>query len=112
MTRRSDQHERNVKYGRQHRNARARAMARFVDGQPCVRCGAPLHTHDAMDLDHDDDGGYRGLAHHRCNRSAGGRIGAAVTAARYFGKTTTSTLCQRCHNAACRRPDGHVSRCW
>lgn len=58
-------------YGTQHNRAREQAHRDFIDGQPCARCGDPLHTGDAMDLDHTDDRtGYLGLSHAACNRSA------------------------------------------
>lgn len=61
-------------YGSGHQQARARALAGMQDGQPCTRCGAPMWRAQAkhLDLDHDDRRtGYLGLAHRRCNRSAG-----------------------------------------
>lgn len=63
-------------YGGRHQATR-RAMLPGAEGQPCSRCGQPMHQWQALDLDHTDDrGGYRGFSHARCNRSAGGRIGA------------------------------------
>lgn len=63
-----------------HRRARAAALSRLYDGQPCVRCGGPMYRADArlLDLDHTDDrSGYRGLAHRTCNRRAGQAVGVA-----------------------------------
>ena len=107
----------NIKYGRKHREIRAQALRAFVDGQPCVRCGQGMSRSDEMDLDHSDDGKtYRGLAHSTCNRSAGGAKGAAATAALYFGKAVATgrrtEVCGQCGKPMCRRPSGHVSRCW
>lgn len=107
---RHNEGERNRKYGRKHREARARALTVFVDGQACVRCGEGMYTGQALDLDHDDDGvTYRGLAHASCNRSAGGRNGALAVNA---GPVVPTRLCELCRNPMCRRPLGAVSRCW
>jgi hypothetical protein len=67
-------------YGWQHQKARAAAIARFVDGDPCARCGQPMHGDPrALQLDHSDDRtGYRGLAHAVCNLRAGARKGNAM----------------------------------
>jgi hypothetical protein len=64
-------------YGTSHQKARAAAIAAHRDGDPCARCGHPMHGDPAnLDLDHSDDRTqYRGLAHRQCNRSAGGRKG-------------------------------------
>lgn len=64
-------------YDRKHRNARERALATMRDGQPCGRCGRPMHAWQALDLDHHDGDPtkYRGLAHAHCNRSAGATKG-------------------------------------
>lgn len=61
-------------YGWGHQQARAAALRRLRDGDPCTRCGQPMSRAEArlLDLDHTDDrAGYRGLAHAGCNRSAG-----------------------------------------
>lgn len=61
-------------YGWQHQQARAKAITRMYDGQPCTRCGQPMYRDEArlLDLDHTDDRTtYRGLAHRSCNRRAG-----------------------------------------
>jgi hypothetical protein len=51
-------------------------------GKPCHFCGRPMLPGQALDLDHAPDGGYRGVAHASCNRSAGGRQGKLVQMAR------------------------------
>ena len=39
----------------------------------CTRCGLSIDPLEPWDLDHTEDRrGYLGLAHRRCNRSAGG----------------------------------------
>lgn len=76
-------------YGAAHKQARAKAIERMVDGQPCVRCGQPMHRVEArlLDLDHNDDRTtYRGLAHRSCNR----RAGQALAQARRRARTTTT----------------------
>jgi hypothetical protein len=65
------------RYGGDHQAIR-RAVAPYAAGAVCVRCGRPVLPGEAWDLDHRDDrAGYLGVAHRRCNRSAGGRLGAA-----------------------------------
>lgn len=65
-------------YGADHQRRRRAALAALVPGTPCGRCGQPMHPGQHLDLDHTDDrDGYRGLAHSRCNRSAGGKKGSA-----------------------------------
>lgn len=64
-------------YGGQHQATRRTARAAAY-GTPCVRCGRVMFEGEPIDLDHHDDrDGYRGFAHARCNRSAGGKLGAA-----------------------------------
>ena len=61
-------------YGYGHQKARAAALGALIDGAPCGRCGGPMWRAQArhLDLDHTEDrAGYRGLAHRKCNRSAG-----------------------------------------
>jgi hypothetical protein len=63
-------------YGAEHQAQRKQALAAFIPGQPCPRCGHSMWPGQALDLDHTDDrAGYHGLAHARCNRSAGARKG-------------------------------------
>ncbi|MFI0482222.1 hypothetical protein [Actinomadura sp. 9N215] len=67
-------------YGWRHQQARRAALARLSadPGQPCSRCGAPMFPGQLLDLDHSEDrAGYLGLAHRRCNRSAGAVKGNA-----------------------------------
>lgn len=46
----------------------------------CVRCGRPIDPDEPWDLDHSDDRrAWAGASHVACNRSAGGRNGAAKT---------------------------------
>jgi hypothetical protein len=62
------------RYQGAHRAIR-RAGLSYAYGTPCCRCGKPMVWPQRLDLDHNDDGvGYRGWAHARCNRSAGGRL--------------------------------------
>ena len=58
-------------------------MLPYAVGSVCARCGRPILPGQPVDLDHTDDGvGYRGWAHRRCNRQAGGRLGRARQRAR------------------------------
>lgn len=64
-------------YGGPHQAIR-RAGKPYAYGTPCGRCGELMMPGQPIDLDHTDDrAGYRGFAHARCNRRAGGRLGAA-----------------------------------
>jgi hypothetical protein len=66
-------------YGYQHQRRRQQAISRMTPGQPCTRCGAPIQPTDNLHLDHTDDRrGYLGLAHARCNVTAGAKRGAAA----------------------------------
>lgn len=71
-------------YGWQHQKARKAAMASFVVGQPCARCGDPLMSRRNLELDHEDDDRtrYKGLAHEWCNRRAGGQKSQRMAAER------------------------------
>ena len=68
-----------LKYRGRHPKLRERLMRdlRRRPGQPCpqvvagVVCGQPMYREQALDLGHDDKGGYIGLVHARCNRQAG-----------------------------------------
>jgi hypothetical protein len=65
------------RYGGEHQALR-RAVTPYTVGSSCVRCGRPILPGELWDLDHADDrAGYLGASHRRCNRSAGGRLGAA-----------------------------------
>jgi hypothetical protein len=68
-------------YGAAHRTVRARYEALVASGLArCARCGGPIAAGAPFDLDHSDDrGGYLGVSHPHCNRTAGARRGAAVT---------------------------------
>lgn len=59
------------RYGADHRALR-RALLPAAYGKPCGRCGRVMLPGQLLDLDQDDvTGGYRGMAHARCNRRAG-----------------------------------------
>ena len=62
-------------YGQKHRKLRAILVARFRDGDPCARCGKPMHPPAALlDLGHSDDRKtWIGLEHRSCNREDGAR---------------------------------------
>jgi hypothetical protein len=70
-------------YGGAHQAIR-RAMAPYVPGSRCWRCGYPILPGQPWDLGHDDDNPalYRGPEHARCSRSAGARKGNARRRAR------------------------------
>lgn len=62
-------------YGSAHQRTRRTMAATFTPGQPCARCGKPIHSLDDADLGHDDHDRtrYRGMEHVKCNRGAGAR---------------------------------------
>lgn len=66
-------------YGRAHKAMRKALLTWYVPGlTACVRCGQPITTLRTQDihLDHDDaTGRWAGLAHARCNESAGASKG-------------------------------------
>ena len=64
-------------YGHAHRRARALAVARFRQGQPCAISGEPLIGNPKwLDLAHDHvNGGYLGLSCRRHNRGEGATRG-------------------------------------
>ena len=65
-------------YGTEHNRARLAALARYQPTDPCCLCGHPLGTNTRqIHLDHHPNGGYRGLAHARCNVRDGARRGRA-----------------------------------
>jgi hypothetical protein len=65
-------------YGGPHQALR-RALAPYVPGSRCWRCGYPILPGQPWDLGHDDDNPalYRGPEHARCSRQAGARKGNA-----------------------------------
>ena len=69
-------------YGREHRNARDKALAMMVNGTPCPRCNRPMYKHQRLQLGHvvsvamGGMGGPTRLEHGACNERAGQRIGA------------------------------------
>jgi hypothetical protein len=70
-------------YGGAHQAIR-RALAPYVPGSRCWRCGLPILPGQPWDLGHDDDNPavYRGPEHARCSRAAGARKGNARRRAR------------------------------
>lgn len=64
-------------YDADHRRARAAYLAAYRPHHPCCLCGRPLGSNPKLlHLDHHPAGGYRGLAHARCNIRDGARRGA------------------------------------
>ena len=70
------------KYRGTHPAIRAQLMAVLKPGTPCEqvvkgkRCGLPMWPGaQALDLGHDDHGGYIGMVHASCNRAAGQATG-------------------------------------
>lgn len=60
-------------YGAPHQQLRKALLSEWHPGDPCARCGGPMLADELLDLDHADDrGGYLGLSHASCNRSANG----------------------------------------
>lgn len=63
---------------------KARAIIRAQLPLPCVECGAPVYNDDAWDVGHlfpisqGGDVQAYGAAHRSCNRSNGGKMGAAI----------------------------------
>jgi hypothetical protein len=81
------------RYGGEHQALR-RAVTPYAVGSACVRCGRPILPGQPWDLDHADDRvDYLGASHRRCNRSAGGRLGAARQRAR---KERTNLMLAEC----------------
>lgn len=71
-------------YGSKHQAERRLWDRKVKAGKAtCVRCGKNIEPGQHWDLDHTEDRtGYLGPAHRSCNRSAGGRNGAATTNAK------------------------------
>ena len=67
-----------------HQSHGKQLKANLRDGTPCWRCGFPMYRWQKLDRDHVTPralGGTDGpavLAHARCNRSAGARLGNAM----------------------------------
>lgn len=74
---------RNAAYGRAHRELRARLLP-LAFGRPCPKCGRVMLAGQQLDLDHvvplylGVPDGRRQIAHARCNRSEGGRVGGRL----------------------------------
>ena len=67
-----------LKYRTRHQKLRVIELRRLRPGIDVCRqvvagvvCGQPMYREQALDLGHDDKGGYIGLVHARCNRQAG-----------------------------------------
>ena len=83
------QHHRKPEWHRARRIVRPVILARLKRGDhvPCVNCGRPVQLGQRWDVGHiidADNGGPNhpsnlGAAHRHCNRSDGGRAGAAKT---------------------------------
>lgn len=76
-----------------HQQERQRALARLQPGAPCPLCGHPMHPRQRLDLDHSvpralGGRGPRRLAHARCNRQAGQRLGIALQQQRQRARTS------------------------
>src|SRR5512142_1369094 len=67
--------------GAAHQQLSKRMRANMPDGQPCAKCGQPMHKWQPIELDHliprayGGAGGPVALTHRRCNRRAGAIIG-------------------------------------
>lgn len=73
-------------YGHSHQQVRAKWQPVVDSGAAeCARCHRPIKPGDEWDMGHDDHdrSKYTGPEHAPCNRSAGGRNGAAVTNAKH-----------------------------
>lgn len=105
-------------YGHEHRKAVRAAWAAFVPGDLCSRCQKPMWPGDELHLDHDDRDRtrYRGLAHARCNVSAGAIRGNRMRRAFWQRRATQlalfkpSELRPHCACGAERRPDSEQCR--
>ena len=69
-------------YDKRHRHLRQVWAARIARGEApaCTspQCGEPILPGQAFDLGHDENRRHRGPEHVHCNRSKGGRNGAAA----------------------------------
>lgn len=67
----------------EHKRARRALLAIFTPGDPCCLCGKPMWLDSngsarKLHADHDPNtGGYRGLAHAKCNTRDGAKRGRA-----------------------------------
>jgi len=79
-------------YGNAHRLERKRWAAIIeTSGVRCARCRRVITADMPWDLDHAPGKlGYLGPSHRRCNRTAGAKIGAAITNARRRAKRRVS----------------------
>lgn len=71
-----------ARYGGEHQRLRLKLGPQVATGtMPCVRCGFLIEPGELWDLDHAEDGSYRGPAHASCNRRAGAeKVNGRVTA--------------------------------
>ena len=71
-------------YGAHHQALRKAVRPQMEAGVvPCARCGVLIAPEERWELDHaPGKQGYLGPSDVRCNRSAGGRVGAAITNSR------------------------------
>lgn len=77
-------------YGHAHRKACTALKAAMRDGDPCARCGRPMHRSELPHIHGDHVGIPRvlggglpdGLSHSRCNLSHGARLGNRLRGAR------------------------------
>lgn len=73
-----------VGLGYAHQIERVRLLAEFRDGDLCWRCGRPMRYWQQLDADHVTARALGGigspvrLAHAKCNRAAGSRLGNAL----------------------------------
>jgi hypothetical protein len=61
-----------ARYGCDHQELRQRVAPAVASGlATCTRCSLPIEPGQRWDLDHRENGGYRGPSHSSCNRAAG-----------------------------------------
>ena len=87
-----------IRYGQRHQKLRARLLASFIPGTICrqafpdgTTCGKPMLADQELDLGHAPGGGWIGLVHAACNRSAGSQALALAQ-----GKTLRRRRCEHC----------------